>query len=365
MGSIGAVIVAAGKGTRFGKDKLLVNLNGRPVIRHSVERFVQDERFERVVVVVGENKADVAAILDDLDVIMVEGGDTRARSVLNGVNACDCDIIAVHDGARPFVSQQVIDDTLAGLDSYDCTCPALAVTDTIKVATDGLVTDTPDRNTLFAVQTPQVFHRDHYLKATQSVDIAEYTDDCSLLEAAGYRVGLTTGCVCNKKITSPQDLQENVMRVGQGYDVHRLVSGRRLILGGVDIEHTHGLLGHSDADVLCHAISDALLGAAALGDIGKHFPDTDETYRGANSVQLLSQVAKLLRQDGYNIGNIDATVVAERPKLAPHIDAMRQNIAAATGVELSQVSVKATTQEGLGFCGRTEGIAAMAVATIV
>lgn len=199
-----------------------------------------------------------------------------------------------------------------------------------------------------------------------------YTDDCQLIEAAGGRVRLTLGDYKNIKLTTPEDRvtaraylgeqkEEKTMRIGSGYDVHRLVEGRKLILGGVDVPYERGLLGHSDADVLAHAITDALLGAAALGDIGKLFPDNDPQYEGADSLALLGRVCALLGEKGYSIGNIDATVIAQRPKLAPHIPQMRENLAKACGIALPQVSVKATTEEGLGFTGSGDGIAASAV----
>ena len=227
---------------------------------------------------------------------------------------------------------------------------------------------TPERSTLFAVQTPQCFRTALYRQALDAVDTATaalVTDDCSLFELAGLPVTLTEGDYANLKITTPEDLQkEKTMRIGHGYDVHRLVEGRKLILGGVEIPYEKGLLGHSDADVLLHAVMDAVLGAAALGDIGKHFPDTDPAYKGADSLALTREVAAILTRHGYKLGNIDATLLCQAPKLAPHIPAMRQNIADAFGVDISAVSVKATTEEHLGFTGEGLGIAAHAVALI-
>ena len=264
---------------------------------------------------------------------------------------------------------------LAGMKSPGLSAaPAVAVKDTIKIANDGAVVQTPDRAALFAVQTPQCFCRNLYWKALEAVQgekVHLVTDDCSLFELAGLPVHLTQGDYANLKITTKEDLPaaaqnkgENTMRIGHGYDVHRLVEGRKLIMGGVTIPYEKGLLGHSDADVLLHAVSDALLGAAALGDIGKHFPDTDPRYEGADSLMLLREVGRLLDETGYTVGNIDATVLCQAPKLAPHIPAMRQNIANALGLALDDVSVKATTEEHLGFTGEGLGIAAHAVALI-
>ena len=229
--------------------------------------------------------------------------------------------------------------------------------------------ETPARTTLFAVQTPQCFQTALYRRALAAVGrqrMRDVTDDCSIFELAGLPVRLVEGEYANRKITTREDLpahakEETAMRVGHGYDVHRLVEGRKLILGGVEIPYEKGLLGHSDADVLAHAVADALLGAAALGDIGKLFPDTDERYKGADSLVLLGHVAARVRQAGFAVENIDATVLCQRPKLAAHIPAMREKLAAACGMDAGDVSVKATTEEGLGFTGEGLGIAAHCV----
>ena len=230
------------------------------------------------------------------------------------------------------------------------------------------VLDTPDRATLYAVQTPQCFRRALYTQALAAVTgekASLVTDDCSLFELAGLPVRLTEGDYANYKITTKEDLQkEKTMRIGHGYDVHRLVEDRKLIMGGVEIPYEKGLLGHSDADVLLHAVMDAVLGAAALGDIGQHFPDNDPAYKGADSLALTREVARIIAEHGYKVGNIDATILCQRPKLAPHIPAMRRNIADAFGLPVDAVSVKATTEEHLGFTGEGLGIAAHAVALI-
>ena len=236
-----------------------------------------------------------------------------------------------------------------------------------------MVEQTPDRSTLYAVQTPQCFDRAAYLAALDELDeekVRLVTDDCSLFELTGRTVQLTQGDYANLKITTREDLprpvqkEEPKMRIGHGYDVHRLVEDRKLILGGVEVPFEKGLLGHSDADVLTHAVMDAVLGAAALGDIGKHFPDNDPAYAGADSLKLAQHVARILQEKGWRIENIDATLLCQRPKLAPHIPAMRANLAAAFGLPVEAVSVKATTEEHLGFTGEGLGIAAHAVALI-
>jgi 2-C-methyl-D-erythritol 4-phosphate cytidylyltransferase/2-C-methyl-D-erythritol 2,4-cyclodiphosphate synthase len=255
------------------------------------------------------------------------------------------------------------------------------VKDTIKQAKGGdgktvpegcMVENTPDRSTLYAVQTPQCFDRAAYLAALDELDEASarlVTDDCSLFELTGRPVELVRGDYANIKITTREDLPRagnggKKMRIGHGYDVHRLVEGRKLILGGVEVPYEKGLLGHSDADVLAHAVMDAVLGAAALGDIGQHFPDTAEEYAGADSLMLARRVAEIVTGHGWRIGNIDATILCQRPKLAPHIPAMRAKLAEAFGMPVDAVSVKATTEEHLGFTGEGLGIAAHAVALI-
>lgn len=371
--SVTAIIVAAGASRRMGFDKLSHRLpDGRTVLETSVNAFDTHPDVDEIVLVAGKNREDCLAIASrcTTPAKVVDGGETRADSVRAGITAAGGTIVAVHDAARPFVGRELITRTLEAAAECGAAAPAVAVKDTIKVArTDGTVELTPDRSRLFAVQTPQCFSREKYLEALKLVcadRAAAVTDDCSLFELAGFPVRLTQGDYENCKITTIDDLKgESRMRIGHGYDVHRLVEGRRLILGGVDIPYEKGLLGHSDADVLLHAISDAILGAAALGDIGKHFPDNDPAYEGADSLVLLSKVGQLLHQSGYTIGNIDATVLCQAPKLAPHILTMRENIARALEIPVDAVSVKATTEEKLGFTGAGEGIAAHAVALIL
>lgn len=371
--SVTAIIVAAGASRRMGFDKLSHRLpDGRTVLETSVHAFDAHPDVDEIVLVAGKNREDCLAIASrcTTPAKVVDGGETRADSVRAGITAAGGEIVAIHDAARPFVSRELITRTLEAAAECGAAAPAVAVKDTIKVARpDGTVELTPDRSRLFAVQTPQCFSREKYLEALELVHAdraAAVTDDCSLFELAGFPVRLTQGDYENCKITTIDDLKgESRMRIGHGYDVHRLVEGRRLILGGVDIPYEKGLLGHSDADVLLHAISDALLGAAALGDIGKHFPDNDPAYEGADSLVLLNRVGQLLHQSGYTVGNIDATVLCQAPKLAPHIPTMRENIARALGIPVDSVSVKATTEEKLGFTGAGQGIAAHAVALIL
>ena len=381
---VSAVLVAAGSSTRMGFDKLSFDLGGETVLHRSIRAFAQCPLVDEIILVAGSNRAFAQQQAADCakPVCVVVGGATRAESAKNGVLAASGALVAVHDAARPFVSQQVITAALEAAAQCGAAAPAVPVKDTIKAAVRGsgktvpescFVHATPDRSTLYAVQTPQCFDRAAYLAALEELDAEKarlVTDDCSLFELTGRPVQLTEGDYANLKITTREDLprpeqkEEHKMRIGHGYDVHRLVEGRKLILGGVEVPFEKGLLGHSDADVLAHAVMDAVLGAAALGDIGQHFPDNDPVYAGADSLKLARRVAEILKEHGFRIENIDATLLCQRPKLAPHIPAMRRNLADAFGLPVDAVSVKATTEEHLGFTGEGLGIAAHAVALI-
>ena len=377
----GAVIVAAGNSTRMGGalSKVLEPLGGKPVLLYSAEVLAACPAVGELCVVCREEDRETVqellAPVTDKPVQVVPGGSQRQDSVRRGVEALSpaWEYVLIHDGARPFVTVSLAEAVCQDAVRWGAATAAVASKDTCKLSdAQGFVESTPPRERLMAIQTPQAFERQLYQRALQEALASgkEYTDDCQLVEAAGGKVRLTPGDYRNIKLTTPEDRlaaraylqkEEKAMRVGFGYDVHKLVEGRKLILGGVEVPFEKGLLGHSDADVLAHAIADALLGAAALGDIGKLFPDTDPAYQGADSLQLLAQVCALLRREGWTISNIDATVTAQRPKLSPHIASMRENLARACGVEVSQVSVKATTEESLGFTGSGEGMAASAV----
>ena len=379
-----AVLVAAGSSTRMGFDKLSFDLGGETVVQRSIRAFAECPLVDEIVLVAGKNREflEQQAAACQKPVQVVPGGATRAESAKNGVLAASGEIVAVHDAARPFVSEAVIEAALNAAALCGAAAPAVPVKDTVKTAKRGdgktvpegcSVTETPDRSTLYAVQTPQCFDRAAYLAALDELDEEKarlVTDDCSLFELTGRPVQLTQGDYANLKITTREDLprpeqkEGTNMRSGHGYDVHRLVEGRKLILGGVEVPFEKGLLGHSDADVLAHAVMDAVLGAAALGDIGKHFPDTDPEYFGADSLKLARRVAEILHENGWKIENIDSTILCQRPKLAAYIPAMREKLAEAFGLPVDAVSVKATTEEHLGFTGEGLGIAAHAVALI-
>lgn len=363
-----AVIVAAGKGTRIGFDKMLYRLEGVPVVERSVMAFQNNSLIDGIVVVAGDNINEIGEIAKGYSKVMavVKGGSQRAESVANGLAAIAGDgLVAVHDGARPFVSDEIINETVAAAARTKAAIPCVPVKDTIKMADGAVVAQSLPREKLYITQTPQVFEMADYKKLLAENTDFSITDDAQLFEKSGYEVAICKGSYENFKITTIDDIKkEKTMRIGHGYDVHRLVENRKLILGGVKIPYEKGLLGHSDADVLAHAVSDALLGAMALGDIGKHFPDTDPQYKGADSLYLMSCVKKLLDEKGAKIENVDATILCQRPKLAPHILTMRENIARTLGLCVDCVSVKATTEEGLGFTGSGEGIAVHAVCLV-
>lgn len=384
-----AVVPAAGSSTRMeGQDKLLLPLEEQPVLLHTLRALELCPYLAEIIVVTREDLiVPIGQLCRDAGLSKVRkvivGGATRTHSVLAGLGelSSGAELVAIHDGARPLVSQELLETVILRAAECGAAAPAVPVKDTIKQAKGGdgktvpegcMVENTPDRSTLYAVQTPQCFDRAAYLAALDELDEASarlVTDDCSLFELTGRPVELVQGDYANIKITTREDLPraENggkKMRIGHGYDVHRLVEGRKLILGGVEVPYEKGLLGHSDADVLAHAVMDAVLGAAALGDIGQHFPDTAEEYAGADSLMLARRVAEIMTGHGWRIGNIDATILCQRPKLAPHIPAMRAKLAEAFGMPVDAVSVKATTEEHLGFTGEGLGIAAHAVALI-
>ena len=390
MGAVAAVIVAAGRGTRFGgaTPKILSPLAGEPLVRWSVRAYEECDAVDSIVVVAAaeylQQVAQVCREGSNKLLAVVAGGSERPESVMAGLNAlADLapEIVCVHDGARPLVDRATIERSIVACRMYGAAIAGVAATDTLKqVGDDERITATPSRDILRHAQTPQTFRYEALVEAyAQAGDEAlAVTDDAALIERMGQPVHISAGSPDNFKITTPDDLARAewvlarrrgetgpVTRTGIGLDVHELVEGRPLNLGGVHVPFERGLAGHSDADVLLHAISDALLGAAALGDIGLHFPDTDSQYEGADSADLARQVVALLAAAGWRPTNVDATVICERPRLAPHIPAMRENIAAALGLPAEAVGVKATTTEGLGFAGRGEGIAAQAVATVV
>ena len=386
-----ALLVAGGRGTRMGlpENKAFVPLLGEPMLTLSLRALLAGGAFGGVTVVVAPGEIARAEALIagcapiDVPVRVAEGGEDRQASVYNGLVALppEAEYVAVHDAARPLVTPAVIEACLASARAFGSGVAAVPLKDTVKrVDSEGVVRDTPPRAELRAVQTPQTFRtsllREAHRHALRTGLRA--TDDAGLVEAMGVPVRLAEGDSENIKVTTPEDVAvaEALLakrgaalpapfRVGQGYDVHKLVEGRALILCGVRVPYERGLLGHSDADVAAHALCDALLGAAGLGDIGRHFPDTDPAHAGADSLLLLAETAQKAAAAGYAVGNVDVTIVAQRPKLKDYIPQMAGNLARVLGVPVSAVNVKATTTEGLGFEGSGEGISAHAVALLV
>jgi 2-C-methyl-D-erythritol 4-phosphate cytidylyltransferase/2-C-methyl-D-erythritol 2,4-cyclodiphosphate synthase len=302
---------------------------------------------------------------------LIEGGAERADSVRAGLAAIDADAVLVHDAARPFCPPAVVDRLLASLEFHDGAAPVLPVGDTLS-RIEGNLGDPVDRAGLVRVQTPQAFRLDKLKAAYEGWSGPSPTDETTVLRAAGMKVAAVEGHPALEKLTLPADFERAEQwlagrlspRTGMGFDVHAFSGEGPIILGGVEVPHSRGLAGHSDADVVLHAITDALLGAAGLGDIGEHFPPSDERWKGADSSLFLSHAVELLRQRGAIIDHVDCTVIGEAPKVGPYRPTMRARIAEIAGLRIDQVSIKATTTEGLGFTGRREGIAAQAVASI-
>ncbi|MGL4321482.1 MAG: bifunctional 2-C-methyl-D-erythritol 4-phosphate cytidylyltransferase/2-C-methyl-D-erythritol 2,4-cyclodiphosphate synthase [Paracoccaceae bacterium] len=370
--TIAIIIVAAGRGSRAGGDvpKQWQPLAGKPVLAHTIAAFAG---IGQSLTVVHPDDADYARSLGT-DIVL--GGDTRAQSVLNALRALQGTQITqvlIHDGARPLVSRAVIDGVLDALGHSPAAAPALPVTDALWHGKDGTVTGTQDRTGLWRAQTPQGFHFPAILDA-HLAHPGNAADDVEVARWAGLSVAITPGDDENIKLTWPADFAraEGILkgrnmdvRLGNGYDVHAFTTGDHVWLCGVRVAHDKALLGHSDADVGMHALTDAIYGALAEGDIGTHFPPSDPQWKGAESHIFLSHAMTRLRTRGYTLANADVTLVCERPKIGPHSTEMRMALARIMGVEVERISVKATTSERLGFTGREEGIAALATATLV
>jgi 2-C-methyl-D-erythritol 4-phosphate cytidylyltransferase/2-C-methyl-D-erythritol 2,4-cyclodiphosphate synthase len=390
-----AVIAAGGTGIRMNSSvpKQFLEIAGKPILLRTIENISSIEEVIQIIVALpAEHIAAAEALLRRqsmrVECHCVAGGPDRQESVRRGVahTRRDADVILVHDAVRPVCDRDMMLRVLDAAWKKGAAVPGLPATETIqRVSRSGRVLSTPPRQELYAIQTPQAFHAGVLRSALERAREAGFfgTDESSVVRWAGHPVVVVPGSPDNIKITRPLDMDiaallisgrqreesgaqvsESKLRIGQGIDYHRLVEGRRLILGGVEIPFEKGLEGHSDADALAHAICDALLGAAGLGDIGLHFPDTDPSYRGRSSLQFLRKVRAMIEAAGWIIRNVDATLLAQQPRLAPYMPAMRQNIAEALGLDAAQVNIKATTTEGLNAEGRGEGISAQAIALI-
>ncbi len=384
---VAAVVVAAGRGERLGApEKVLLPLAGRPMLTWPLAALDQTQTIGSIVVVAGQHTLPaVSRLVADEDfsrvVAVVAGGERRQDSVAAGLAALPegIEIVLIHDGARPLADSDLFDRCARTAAATGAAIAAIPVADTLKRVAAGAIGATVDRTDLWAAQTPQAFRLETLRRALAASEGADVTDEARLCEAAGIPVAVVPASLANLKVTHPEDIAvadallrardrmhtPAPPRVGIGYDAHRFAAGRRLILGGVQIPHDRGLDGHSDADVLLHAIADAILGAAALGDIGQHFPPSDERWRDADSQDLLREVVRLTRAAGWAPANVDATILAEAPRINPHVSQMRERIAACLGIGMDAVGVKATTNEGMGAIGRGEGIAAMATAVLM
>ena len=379
-----AIIAAGGRGIRLGgnQPKQFLLLGGQPILQRSVEAFVASDRIVDIIVALPPGQAtDAPAYLRSQvkPVQIVEGGERRQDSVARAFARVErsAELVVIHDAARPLITAALIDRTVDAAAQFGAAIAALPATDTVKRGNaDLVIVDTIPRDQVFLAQTPQAFRievlRDALAKASSSGDA---TDEAMLAERAGYRVHLVDGDPRNVKVTTADDLATAerlltdrtpalTLRIGNGYDLHRLVPGRALILAGVTIPFEKGLDGFSDADAVCHAVTDAILGAAAAGDIGRHFPDTDPAWKGADSMVLLARAARIVSNAGYRIVNVDVVVIAQRPKLVPFIEAMRANLARALNVAVGSVSVKGKTNEGVDSIGAGDSIAVHAVALL-
>ena len=378
-----AIIAAGGSGSRVGSHvpKQFLPLGGQTILERSVTAFLTHDQVSEVILALPPHEPvkDAAGVLPIGKLRTVPGGARRQDSVASAFDAVSptSDIVLIHDAARPFVSADLITRSIAAAVEHGAAIVALPVTDTVKQVTmeDGkrVIAGTIPRESIYLAQTPQAFRRDVLAQAVAlGRGGASATDEAALAELAGFPVHIVEGTIDNVKITTAADLERarsslsaTHVRSGIGYDLHRLVEGRPLIIGGVDIPFERGALGHSDADVACHSTTDAILGAACLGDIGRHFPDSDPRWKGASSIDLLRQAAAMVRDAGCRILNVDVVVVLERPKIAPHIAAIREGLAAAMTIPADCVSVKGKTNEGVDAVGRGEAIAAHAVALVM
>jgi 2-C-methyl-D-erythritol 4-phosphate cytidylyltransferase / 2-C-methyl-D-erythritol 2,4-cyclodiphosphate synthase len=378
---VSAIIAAGGRGLRFGgaEPKQLLLLRGEPILKRSVDAYLNCDLVSDIVVAL---PADLArrplAYLQHRSkpVTIVDGGERRRDSVANGFARASehADIIVIHDAARPLVTDAVIRRTITAAAESGAAIAAQRARDTVKrIGDGGTITATLPRDEIYLAQTPQAF-RAAVLRDALRLG-SDATDEAMLAEQAGYVVRVVEGDPRNLKITTPDDLAmaehlvagsapAPALRIGNGYDLHRLVTGRPLILGGVRIPFDKGLEAHSDGDVICHAVTDAVLGAAAAGDIGRHFPDTDAAWKNADSIELLRRAAAIVTDAGYSIVNVDVVVIAQKPKLAPHVGAICGNVASALGCDPSQISVKGKTNEGVDSMGAGESIAVHAVALV-
>ena len=366
-----AIITAAGKGSRakLGNNKLLEKIGGKTVLELALLPFDYDERIDEIIVTASEEYyAEYEKIIEcvtNTPVRLVVGGSTRTFSVLNALNECDGDIVIIHDGARPFVTEELIDKCLDSVLTFGSGIACVPTVDTIGVIDGDTITET-HRNDCCSIQTPQAFLLSDILKAySKLTDTDAFTDDAGVYAKYIKPAHIVDGEKGNVKLTFKEDFEKYPdLYCGTGFDLHRLVEGRRLVLGGVEIPHTKGLLGHSDADVVIHAVMDAMLSAGGMKDIGYHFPDTDEAFKDADSTLLLKRVVGLLKEINLSVKNISVVIMAEKPRLARYVDDIKFSLSKLLALSESDVGITCTTLEGIGTVGREEGIACQAYALL-
>lgn len=385
-----AVILAGGAGTRMGREKQYLLLGGRPLLERTVENFSKSGLFSKIIVALSpENLRAHGAEWEKAGAAVAPAGATRMASLQSafGLVSRGADLVAVHDGARPFADAALIGACLAAAERHGAAVPAVPLKDTVKTVEPGgaFFGATPDRSSLLAVQTPQCYRRELLARLLAAAAEKDYSDESQVLEALGEKAAVVPSSYRNIKITTPEDLliaeafmkdekdpakvstrsRIPVARAGFGYDIHRLVEGRPLVLGGVKIDHTKGLLGHSDGDVVLHAVCDALLGSVSAGEIGIYFPPTDLTIMGISSEAIADKALEILASKKARIVNIDVTIVAEEPKLKPHYENIRDSVARIFKLDKSDVSVKAKSREGLGEVGRGDAVVCYAAVSVL
>ena len=363
---VSAILACAGKGERAGlnQNKILYNIDGENCLQKCLRTFAR-AGVNQIIVTASEQDFNEISSICEGQASVVLGGNTRTQSVKNALKKVDGDIVLIHDGARPFVSEKLILDCIQGANNFGGVIPVIPTSDTV-VNCEEQVTDYLGKGGLFMVQTPQAFNTDIIKKAYEFAGDTAFNDDGEVYKNYTGNLHYVLGESTNKKLTFNQDfIISKAPRYGVGFDCHRLVEDRKLILGGVRIPHEKGLLGHSDADVLTHAVMDAILSATSLGDIGKLFPDTCDDYKDADSINLLKQVLSLVESKGFKVSSVSATIMAERPKLKPYINQITTSLASALSLSSNCVGIGATTLEGLGFVGREEGICVHATAVVI
>lgn len=371
------LIPAAGSGTRMDstKNKLLMKIGNDSIMDLTLSKFQDHEWVDSIIVVTDDEELKSISYAYPKTAQIVSGGNSRQESIQNGMGCIEEDsLLVIHDAARPFITEEIISKAIEEADIHGAAIVAVKTIDTIKKAKANKVVETLNRSELMNIQTPQVFRYELLERAYEQEFLKTVTDDASLIEMMNEEVYIVEGSYDNIKITTQADInyanfiskgdKSMDYRVGIGYDVHQFTEGRPLFLGGVEIPYRMGLLGHSDADVLLHAIMDALLGATGSGDIGRLFPDNEDQYEDISSVKLLGRVVEIIVDKGFEIKNIDAVVIAERPKIAPYIEEMIMMISSTVGIDPTRVNIKGTTTEKLGFEGRGEGISAQAVVMV-